>query len=37
MLLEELNAAYAEPPSTVEKRVQQAWRRRHRRKVAAEW
>jgi hypothetical protein len=35
MLLEELNAAYAEPPSTVEKRVQQAWRRRHRRKVAS--
>jgi metal-responsive CopG/Arc/MetJ family transcriptional regulator len=37
MLLEELNTAYAEPPSTSEKRVQQAWRRRHRRKVAGEW
>jgi len=37
MLLEELNAAYAEPASTVEKRVKQAWRRRHRRKVAGEW
>ena len=36
MLLEELNAAYPEPASTVEKRVKQAWRRRHRRKVAGE-
>ena len=37
MLLEELNAAYAEPQSALEKRVQRAWRRRHRRKVAGEW
>ncbi len=37
MLLEELNAAYAEPPSALEKRVQQAWRRRHRRRAAGVW
>ena len=37
MLLEELNAAYAAPPSAAEKRVQQAWRRRQGRKVAGEW
>jgi metal-responsive CopG/Arc/MetJ family transcriptional regulator len=37
MLLEELNAAYAAPPSASEKRVQQAWRRRQGRKVAGEW
>lgn len=37
VLLDELNAAYAEPPSASEKRVQKGWRRRHRRKVAGEW
>jgi metal-responsive CopG/Arc/MetJ family transcriptional regulator len=37
MLLEELNAAYAEPPSALEKRLQRAWRRRHRRKLAGQW
>lgn len=37
MLLDELNRAYAEPPSASEKRVQRAWRRRHRRSVEREW
>ncbi len=37
MLLEELNAVYAEPASASEKRVRQAWRRQHRRKVAGGW
>lgn len=37
MLLEELNAAYSEPPSATEKKVRQAWRRQHRRKVAGGW
>ncbi len=33
MLLEELNAAYAEPASALEKRVRRAWRGRQRRIV----
>jgi metal-responsive CopG/Arc/MetJ family transcriptional regulator len=36
-LLEELNRAYAEPPSAAEARVQRGWRRRHRRSVKGEW
>ncbi len=37
MLLDNLNAAYSEPPSAEEKRARRGWRRRHRRKVAGEW
>ena len=36
-LLKELNEAYEEPSSISERRVRQAWRRRHRRKLASKW
>ncbi|MGH9323770.1 MAG: ribbon-helix-helix protein, CopG family [Vicinamibacteria bacterium] len=36
-LLEDLDAAYGAPPTASERRLQKAWRKRHRLGVAGEW